>query len=173
MKPFIPHLTTLKSRKALSVTSYGDPNKVAEPFFKALYGAAYYAKMKIYKPKGVKMDLGPLTAEWPDAHLVPKNQWKGIWYLPVPDYFKEADLVQKDPNIMVSLATLPAGEYAEILHIGGYAEEEPSIKLLHRFIEDSGTKMQDVIGTHEEEYLTSPKAKVQKTVIRYLLKKQK
>lgn len=140
---------------------------------KALYGAAYWAKMKVYKPKGVVMPLGKLAARWPDAHLKPKDKWTGIWGVAVPNYVSEKDLTQKDltqkdPNIKVTVDTWKGGEYAEILHLGKYTEEGPTIEKLHEFVKKSGYKL---AGPHEEEYLTKPDAKIVKTVIRYLVKK--
>jgi hypothetical protein len=168
MKPFVPQISSLKDRKMISVTSNGDPNFVMEPYMKALYGAAYWAKMKVYKPKGIKMELGKLAAIWPDAHLKPKNQWTGIWGVAVPDYVSEKDIVQKDPNIKVSVDIWPGGEYAEILHMGAYSEKGPTIEQLHKFVAESGYKL---VGSHEEEYLTKPGVKNQKTIIRYLVRK--
>ena len=169
MKALTPQITKLPDRKIVTVSSVGDPNKVMEPYMKALYGAVYSAKMKVYKPKGIKMELGKLTALWPDAHLKPKDQWKGIWGVPVPDYVSDKDLTQKDPDIAVKIDVWKGGEYAEILHLGPYTEEGPTVKKLHDFIEESGYK---IIGTHEEEYLTKPDAKNMKTIIRYLVKKK-
>jgi len=51
MKAFTPQISKLPDRKVITITSFGDPNKVTEPYMKALYGAAYWAKMKVYKPK--------------------------------------------------------------------------------------------------------------------------
>lgn len=129
MKAFVPELLNLPNRKMITVTTVGDPTILGESgAFKALYGAAYHAKMKIYKPKGVKMELGKLTALWPDAHQKPKNEWTGIWGVPVPDYVKEEDIIQKDPNFEVKLEVWPGGEYAQILHLGTYAEEGPTVQ---------------------------------------------
>lgn len=171
MKPAIPQLIKLPPRKVVTVTSLGDPNKVMEPYMKALYGAVYNAKMKVYKPKGIKMELGKLTALWPDVHLKPKDKWTGIWGVPVPNYVTDKDLIQKDPKIPVKVEVWPGGEYAQILHIGKYSEETENIAKLHQFIEEQGVKMKNVPGTHEEEYLTRPNAKVVKTIIRYLIRK--
>lgn len=169
MKAFTPQITIREPRKVVSVTSIGDPSNVMEPFMKALYGAAYNAKMKIYKPQGIKMELGKLTAHWPDAHLKPKDEWTGIWGVQVPDYVEKSDLIQKDPDIPVVLDIWPGGEYAEILHLGTYAEEGPTVEKLHKFIEES---CYQIIGPHEEEYLTMRGVKNQKTIIRYLVKKK-
>ena len=168
MKAFVPQISKIADRKVVTVTSTGDPNVVMEPYMKALYGGVYHAKMKVYKPKGVKMELGKLSAFWPDAHLKPKAEWTGIWGVQVPEYVTEQDIVQKDPKIKVSVETWKGGDCAEILHLGAYTEEAPTIKMLHDFIEKEGYKL---AGPHEEEYLTSPKAKVMKTIIRYLIKK--
>ena len=80
-----------------------------------------------------------------------------------------ASLPQKVPGVEVSLETWQYGTVAQILHIGPYDQEEPTIDRLNRFIQDGGY---EVAGVHEEEYLTSPDAKVQKTIIRYPIKKK-
>lgn len=170
MKAFTPQITKLPDRKLLTVTSVGDPNDVTGPYMKALYGAAYHAKMKVYKPKEIKMEIGKLAAHWPDAHLKPKDQWTGIWGLTIPEYVTEKDIIQKDPNIEVKLETWKGGEFAEILHLGSYTEEGPTVQKLHDFITSSGY---EIAGPHEEEYLTKPDSKNQKTIIRYPIKKAK
>jgi hypothetical protein len=171
VKALVPGKIVLPDRKILTITSIGDPNKVGKEIFGALYGTAYTTKFKVFKPQGKKMELGKLCALWPDAHLKPKNKWTGIWAIPVPDYVNEDDIIQKDPRRPVKLDVWKGGTYAQILHIGSYSEEEPTIIALHKYIEDEfSLKMKDVEGIHEEEYLTSPDAKVQKTVIRYRIK---
>ena len=169
MKAFTPQIIKIMDRKVITVTSKGDPNKVMVPYMQALYGAAYYAKMKVYKPKGVKMELGKLSAFWPDAHLKPKDQWTGIWGVPVPDYVTDKDIIQKDPDISVKVEVWKGGDCAEILHLGAYTEEGPTIQKLHDFIESGGYK---IAGEHEEEYLTRPDAKVVKTIIRNIIAKK-
>ncbi len=170
MKAFVPELTEIPNRKVLTITSVGDPNVVGESVFKPLYGTAYSTKFKTFKPRGIKMELGKLTALWPDAHLKPKNKWTGIWAIPLPDYVNKSDIVQKDESNPAKFDVWPGGTYAQILHKGTYTEEGPTIAILHKFIEDNGIKMADVIGKHEEEYLTSPDSKVVKTIIRYRIK---
>jgi hypothetical protein len=170
MKAFTPELCDIPDRKMLVVESHGDPNKVGDEVFQALFGTAFGTKFKVYKPKGLKATFGKLAAMWPDAHLKPMNEWTGIWGLPVPDFFEEIDLIQKNPDLPAHIQVWSGGTYAQILHLGSYDEEGPTIKTLHEFIEKQGIKMVDVPGTHEEEYLTSPDAKVVKTVIRYRIK---
>lgn len=169
MKANIPEITKTKSIKVLTVTTHGDPNTATVPSMKALYGTAYGLKMKVYKPKGVVMELGHLIGRWPDAHLKPKSEWTGIWGLPVPDFVKEEDVIQKDPNIEVKLETWEYDTVAQVLHLGEYTAETENIQKLHVFITEQGYK---IAGPHEEIYLTRPTAKVKKTIIRYPITKQ-
>ncbi len=103
-----------------------------------------------------------IRARWPDAHLLPKDQWTALWALPVPD--DTMALPQKDPAVPVRLERWEYGPVAQILHLGPYTTEAAGIARLHAFITERGYA---VNGMHEEEYLTRPTAKVQKTLIRY------
>lgn len=163
MRAFKPELTSVDLVTVLTLKSVGDPNK-SEKYFNALYGTAYATKFKVYKPQGKQMKLGKLMARWPDAHLKPKHEWTGVWALPVPDFVKQDDLVQKDPIMKVSVEKWTYGDVAQILHKGSYADEGSTVTMLHDFIKSSGLKID---GDHEEVYLTSPDAKEQKTIIRY------
>jgi hypothetical protein len=98
---------------------------------------------------------------------VPKNQWTGIWGLPIPD--EVTKLPQKVQGIDLKIEIWEYGAVAQVLHIGPYATEGPTVQRLHGFIAENGYK---IAGVHEEEYLTTPKAKVQKTIIRYSVKKK-
>lgn len=158
-----PEITTVEPVTVLTITSIGDPN-ASERVFEALYGTAYTTKFKVYKPLGKQMTFGKLMARWPDAHLKPKDQWTGIWGLPVPDFVTQEDLIQKNPDMPIAVEVWKYGEMAQILHKGSYSEEGPRVTALHDFITESGY---EIAGDHEEVYLTSPDAKDQKTIIRY------
>jgi len=161
-----PEIHEMKPQKMAVVYTKGDPNKVAEKAIPALYGAVYKLKFGL-KKKGVTFKVGKLRARWPDAHLLPKDQWTGVWGLPVPE--DTTCLPQKVPEVEVKLETWNYGKVAQILHFGSYSEEEPTVKKLHEFIFKNGY---EIAGVHEEEYLTTPKAKMQKTLIRYSIKKK-
>ncbi len=167
MKPFIPEITELPSQKVATITSIGDPSVVGEQIFKPLYGVVYTLKFDLKKQGKETFKVSGLRARWPDAHLVSRDQWTAYWALPIPE--DTQSLPKKSPDdAEVGVATWEYGTVAQILHIGPYSEEGPTVAALHKFIEDSGYR---IIGDHEEEYLTSPKAKVQKTVIRYRVEK--
>jgi len=166
MKPFVPEIVELPARKVATITSKGDPNVVGEQVFKPLYGAVYTLKFDLKKRGLESFKVEAVRARWPDAHLLPKDQWTAHWALPIPDDTEA--LPQKSPDVEVAIATWEYGTVAQVLHLGPYSEEGPTVAALLKFIEDSGYRM---IGEHEEEYLTSPKAKVIKTIIRYRVAK--
>lgn len=156
-----PHLVDLPARTMAVVTTHGDPNVVGAQVFPALYGAVYPLKFAL-KKAGRVFQVEALRARWPDAHMVPKDQWTGHWALPIPD--DTTTLTQKVPGVEVRIERWDYGLMAEILHIGPFSTEGPTIQRLHDFITEQGY---EIAGTHEEEYLTTMTAKVQKTLIRY------
>lgn len=155
-----PQILEVPAQKMAVVSTKGDPNEQSEAL-SALYGAVYTLKFAL-KKQGREIKVGALRARWPDAHLVPKDEWIGIWGLPVPDDITEVP--QKVPGFEVKLEIWEYGTVAQVLHLGPYTAEGPAIQGLHDFIAASGYR---IVGMHEEEYLTSPRAKVQKTLIRY------
>ncbi len=149
------------------VQGKGTPAKVFMELMPALYGSAYTLKFD-RKKKGLSdFKVSGLRARYPDAHLVPKEEWTHIVALPVPE--DTASLPQKVPNIEVKMETWEYGTVAQILHLGPYDQEGPTIERLYQFIEANGY---EIAGAHEEEYLTTPDAKVPKTIIRYVVGKK-
>ncbi len=149
------------------VTSKGDPNVVGESIFPALFGSVFTLKFQLKRSGQPDFKVTGLRARWPDAHLVPKDQWTGHWGLPIPD--STTELPAKVPEPKVTIERWEYGTVAEILHLGLYTEEGPTIERLHKFIEESGY---EIAGVHEEEYLTRPDAKVPKTLIRYPVRRK-
>ena len=131
----------------------------------AFFGSVYTLKFEL-KKKGAEFKVGGLRARWPDAHLIPKDQWTGIWGLHVPDDVNE--IPQKMPEIEVKLETWQYGTVAQILHLGPYSTEGRTVERFHQFIKENGFEL---AGVHEVEYLTGPRSKTQKTIIRYQVKR--
>jgi len=162
-----PRIVEMPPQKMAVVYGKGTPDKVFSELMPALYGSAYTLKFDLKKKGLPTFKVGGLRARYPDAHLVPKEEWTHIIGLPIPE--DTTSLPQKLPDIEVKLETWDYGTVAQILHIGSYAEEGPTVERLHKFIEESGYQ---IAGDHEEEYLTTPDAKVPKTLIRYAVKKK-
>ncbi len=159
-----PDIVEMPARTMAVVRTLGDPNIVGERVFKALFGAAYTLKFDLRK-RGVEFKMEAPRARWfagESWRSVPREQWEAAWALPIPDGTTEVP--QKEPETPVGVEIWEYGTVAQILHIGTYAEEEPTIARLHAFIADEGY---EIAGPHEEEYLSRPNAKQPKTVIRY------
>jgi len=145
----------------------GTPDKVFSELMPALYGSAYTLKFDLKKKGLPTFKVSGLRARYPDAHLVPKEEWAHIIGLPIPE--DTTSLPQKVPGMEVKIETWEYGTVAQILHLGAYDQEGPTVERLHKFVEENGY---EISGDHEEEYLTSPDAKVPKTIIRYSVKKK-
>ena len=164
-----PRIVKKPKQKMAVVETHGDPNEVFPQVMPALYGAVYTLKFDLKKKGKETFKVGALFGRWPDWVGKPKDQWTGYIGLPIPSGTRR--LTQKVPGVEVRIETWDYGPaVAEILHIGSYESEAPTIQRLHDFIQASGYA---IAGVHEEEYLTSPKAKVQKTIIRYPVRKRK
>ena len=161
-----PQILEMPAQKMAVVTGKGVPDKVFSELMPALYGSVYTLKFDLKKKGLPTFKVSGLRARYPDAHLVPKEEWTHIIGLPIPE--DTTSLPQKVPGTEVKIENWEYGTVAQILHLGPYDQEEPTVERLHKFIEDSGYQ---IAGVHEEEYLTSPDAKVPQTIIRYAVKK--
>jgi hypothetical protein len=87
--------------------------------------------------------------------------------LPIPEDIDS--LPQKVPGTEVKIETWEYGTVVQILHLGPYDQEGPTVERPHKFIKENGY---EIAGVHEEECLTRPDAKVIKTIIRYPVRKK-
>ena len=161
-----PQILEMPAQKMAVVYGKGAPDKVFPEIMPALYGSVYTLKFDLKKKGLPTFKVSGLRARYPDAHLVSKDGWTHIIGLPVPE--DTTSLPQKVSGTEVKLETWEYGTISQILHLGTYDQETATIERLRRFIEENGYK---IAGTHEEEYLTGPDAKVVKTIIRYPVKK--
>ena len=162
-----PQILDMPPQKMAVVSAKGAPDKVFPEFMPALYGSVYTLKFDLKKKGLPTFKVSGLRARYPDVHLVPKDEWTMIIGLPVPE--DTTSLPQKVAGIEVKIETWDYGTVAQVLHLGAYDQEDATVERLQQFIEESGY---EIAGLHEEEYLTSPDAKVVKTLIRYRIKKR-
>ncbi len=164
-----PKISTAPNQKMLVVEAKDDPNVVGEKAFGLLF--RMYFKMKD-TPKGPNQPAP--RARWPVALDTPKTEWVGLYAMPVPETVTELPSYEAAPEWKVSLTTWEYGEVAEILHVGPYDKEQPTVGRLMEFIKAQGY---ETVGAHEEEYLKGPtmfsKGDPEKyvTIIRYRVKK--
>jgi len=162
-----PQILEMPPQKMAVVYAKGAPDKVFPECMPALYGSVYTLKFDLKKKGLPTFKVSGLRARYPDAHLVPKDEWTHIIGLPIPE--DTTSLPQKVPGIEVKIETWEYGTIAQILHLGPYDQEYATVERLHKFVEENGY---EIAGVHEEEYLTTPDAKVIKTLIRYPVRKK-
>ena len=156
----------------LMIDGQGDPNTAAEykSAVEALYALAYAIKFKVKKGTiGIDFGVMPLEGLWWTDHMSEfsinrKDLWKWTMAIMQPEFVK-GSLVEecreevrrkKDPAALEKIYFGPYqdGLSAQILHIGPYAEEAPTIEKLHSFIHDRGYALR---GKHREIYLGDPR----------------
>jgi hypothetical protein len=165
-----PKISTQKNQKMLVVEAKGDPNVVGGEAFGLLF-RLYYSIPET--PKG-PMQPAP-RARWPIPVNAPKSTWIGAYALPVPETITELPPHEVQEGLKASLITWEYGKVAEILYIGPYDREEPTIRRLIDFIKEQGYV---ILGDHEEEYIKGPSMYGKDdpenyvTIIRYRVKKE-
>jgi hypothetical protein len=165
-----PQVRTMADQKVLVVETKGDPTTAGGGAFGLLFKT--YFKLKDV-PKGPKQPAP--RARWPSASDTPKEQWIGRYAIPVPDAVESAPESAKTASgLQARIAKWEYGQVAEILHVGPYDREEPTIRKLTDFTKASGYT---ITGEHEEEYIKGPgmffKGNPEKylTIIRYRIVK--
>jgi hypothetical protein len=172
----------------LMVDGSGDPN--TSPAYtqaiEALYSLSYTLKFTLKKsPQPVDYGVMPLEGLWwaddPRAfHRKDKSTWKWTAMILQPDFIGRRqveaafDEVRKKKNPValdrVRLETLAEGTAAQILYVGPFADEGPTIQRIHEFIHAAG---KELCGKHHEIYMSDPRRTAPeklKTIIRQPMK---
>jgi hypothetical protein len=153
----------------LMIDGVGDPN-TSESFseaIEALFAVAYTLKFVVKKgPQAIDYGVMPLEALWWADDMTTfsplhKEVWKWRAMLMQPDLVT-ADMVsnavtevkrKKNPAAIdrLQFEGCHEGLSAQIMHIGPFSEEGPTIEKVHRFIEAAGRERR---GYHHEIYLS-------------------
>jgi len=161
-----PQLVEMPAQRVAAVRGKGAPQKVFPKVMPALYGSVYTLKFDLKKRGLQTFKVTGLRARYPDGATAAKEEWRILIGLPIPE--DTVSLPQKVQDVEVSIETWEYGTVAQVLHLGKYEDETPTIERLLEFIKEQGY---EVAGMHEEEYLTRPDARVPKTIIRYPVRK--
>lgn len=174
--------------KTIELDGVGDPNcPEFQEKVQVLYGLAYTIKFLLKKSaEPFDFVVPPLSGLW-DAHDVAaftenrKAEWRWTIMIPMPDRVTEdvfatatAELRRKKNPLhlpQVRFRIFEEGLCAQILHVGPYSAEAPTIKKLHDFFLEEGYQH---AGKHHEIYIGDPRrgdlAKL-KTIIRQPVRK--
>ncbi|MDI6402579.1 GyrI-like domain-containing protein [Balneolaceae bacterium ANBcel3] len=163
-----PELKTFSKRMYLALSGIGDPSG---PEFKnaiqCLYALAYGVR-SICKQQASNFVVPKLEALWwvcSENHFseIPKSQWQWKLLIQMPE-FVSSDIVEQAKMDVIKKAgeavkeigfeSLSEGSCVQILHIGPYSEELPTIQTMKAFISEHGLSEH---GLHHEIYLSDPR----------------
>jgi hypothetical protein len=173
----------------LMVDGHGDPN-TSEEFHaavQALYSMSYTVKFTSKKELGIDYSVMALEGLWwgedPAVFLRgDKGAWLWTAMIMQPDHITPA-LVEAARIQVAKKGESPAldklrferfreGLSAQIMYLGSYADEGPTIARLHEFIAQNGYELN---GKHHEIYVGDPRRSAPeklKTVIRHPMRKR-
>lgn len=182
-------IVTVPAMNYLMIDGHGSPNTAQsyQEAIQALYALAYGLKFKIKRgASGIDYAVMPLEGLWwvEDLRdLDNKDKWHWTMMIMQPKYVR-AKLVKetlKETTEKKALVALPLvrfeslreGKAAQILHIGSYADEKPTIDKLHEFVWGNGYQLRD---KHHEIYLSDARktapAKL-RSILRHPIEKTK
>lgn len=161
--------------QVVSVTGRGAPkDKGFQDAVPVLYGVAYGLKMglkfgKLSKPaKYFDYKVGALEALWwtdqGDFDIRKPESWRWEVFLMVPAFvtpklFEDARAQAKgkhpeQPFELAELVPMREGRSIQVLHIGPYDQEQPTIEQLQQYAQQNGLI---ISGKHHEIYLSDPR----------------
>lgn len=174
-RPGRVRLLVVPERRYLMIDGADDPGSTGfGEAITTLYPVAYtlhfaLKRRRVTAPVGALEGLywigepRPITAADFAATAGERTAWSWCLMLPVPDEATDADFAsaidevfaKKRPPLLDQLRceAWEEGRVAQILHIGPYAAEAPTIERLHRVIAEAGLRPR---GCHHEIYIGDP-----------------
>jgi hypothetical protein len=163
-----PAVVDVPSLDYFRVDGRGDPNgsRSYQEAVEALFSLSYTVRFAVKRASGVEYRVMPLEGQWWCADMrrfdvADKSNW--LWTLMIlqpPEVTEE--LVGQSRIALSRKKHLPAlerlrhersteGTCAQILHIGPFSDEGPTVERLHGFIDEQGGQLS---GRHHEIYLS-------------------
>ncbi|MAT38911.1 MAG: hypothetical protein CL946_04835 [Ectothiorhodospiraceae bacterium] len=167
----------------LMIDGTGDPEK-SERFQQAietLFSVSYTLKFALKKAGVIDYGVLPLEGLWwaKDMNAFTdsrREEWQWTLFISQPDEVKKKQVTEtikavreKKGDLLLDdmrFESFKEGKSAQIMHIGPFSEEGPTIEKLHAFIEEQGLSRR---GKHHEIYLSDTRRAAPekwKTVIR-------
>ena len=172
------------SMNFVMIDGAGDPNTSEEyaDVLEALYSVSYAIKFALKRKMGVDYGVMPLEGLWwtddmSEFSIEDKDSWKWTAMIMQPEEYVTEELFEELGGEVYEMKGLPAipkmrfeafreGFSAQIMHLGAFSEEGPTIERIHRSIEELGGKPR---SKHHEIYLSDfrrTKPEKLRTVIR-------
>jgi hypothetical protein len=186
----VPQIVEVPGMKFLMIDGAGNPN--TDPDYQAaveaLYGTAYTLKFNSKKAGGWDYVVMPLEGLWwgtpKDQHsFTEEDKEKFIWTMMIaqPEFITDAmvedaveDVRRKkglDNLGKLRFERFEEGTAVQVLHMGSYDDEGPTVHRMHQFTFDQGYTLR---GKHHEIYLSDPRRTAPeklKTILRHPVRK--
>ena len=182
-----PVIIEVPEMQFLMIDGMGSPGDSQEyqDALSVLYPVSFRTKF-LSKAKGKDYVVPPLEGLWWADNLNDfkegnRDKWKWTMMIRQPDWITQ-DLIneaiaitkEKKPELLKLLPKLRLEKYkegkaAQIMHIGPYSEEGPTVQKFHDYIQKEGGKFDGLQDKHHEIYLSDPRRanpKTMKTIIR-------
>jgi hypothetical protein len=166
-----PSLVDVTEMAFVMIDGHGDPNTAASyrEAIEALYAVAYAVKFAVKRlPHGIDFGVMPLEGLWWASDMKTfsgdKSAWSWTAMIMQPEPVT-ADIVEEGRRQAAAKKSLPAlellrferfaeGSAAQVMYVGPYSDERPTIEALHAFIAEQGYV---AVGKHHEIYLGDPR----------------
>ena len=166
-----PQVIRLPEASYLALEGAGAPEQALPEAIGALYSIAYGLKFRL-KSQGCDFKVCPVEAQWwmldprgkeaPDIWDSAPEHWHWRLLIMVPDYViaEDVEAVKQSARLSnaavvgVHLIRLEGEPAAQVMHVGPYEAEKPTIDLLRAFIAREGLEPN---GRHTEVYLGDPR----------------
>ena len=149
-----PEMIDVSEGRFLTILGKGDPNgEEYQQAMMALYGVSYTLKFD-QKAKGRDYNVMHLEGLWwVDGGVfdlndpAPREQWRWKSMIRQPDFVTGEMVEEIRPSVrekrgamvdQVKLESFHEGLSAQVMHVGPYSEEGPTIQLLHDYITEQG-----------------------------------
>lgn len=169
-----PVVVQVPKMNFIMIDGKGDPNTSKEYIdaIQTLYPVAYTIKFTSKLGYGKDFGVMPLEGLWwtedmTDFSAENKSNWLWTAMIMQPDVVNE-DLYnkavlqvreKKNPKSLDKLrfASYDEGRAAQVMYVGPYSDEGPTILRLHEFIKEQGGSLDDSNKHHHEIYLGDPR----------------
>ena len=157
--------------RMLVIDGEGAPGRSKEfqPAAEAIYGVAYAVKFEAKKADPAH-DFTVMPLEglwWMSDHgafdLKRPSDWRWTLMMALPDFVTDDQVAAAKHSVEAKKPTIPApgvrvqtfdeGTCVQLLHIGPYDQEDPTIERMEEFARDQGYAL---AGKHHEIYLSDP-----------------
>ena len=186
--PKAPALVDVPTFNFICLDGSGDPNN--NPFYQevvtTLFSLSYALKFAVKKTQGIDYAVMPLEGLWwvedmSRFSLERKGDWLWTMMILQPEWVTPDLFARMQPEVakkkglpqaaQARLESYPEGLSVQIMHLGPYSAESPTVARLHAFAHEQGYRLE---GRHHEIYLgdvrkTAPEKL--KTVIRQPVRK--